>query len=412
MTFFQGQPLKLGQIVGGHYRIVKPLGNGGFGETYLAEDTQVMNKKVALKRFTFVSTDPAIFNKAKELFKRESDVLYKLTNPFNNTNIPQFFACFEENQELYLVQEFIEGETFRDELRRRRTLREDEVIELLKDVLRVLKFIHQANIIHRDIKPENLIRRKGDRQFVLIDFGAVKEEVAKTFVNSSSPAKGTQIYSPGYTPREQHSGNAKEYSDIYALGMTAIEALTGLEPKDLPEDRRTGEIIWRDKAQVSDGFAKILEKMVRDDWKQRYRSAVEVLEAVEKLNKLPLSLWFAVLGPIVMFVYLGVAFLVNSNYNYEKTNPKSSENTSATKVNKSGREVNQPGKDKRDSSTSNKGSSDSESGLRFKRSQPKLSPASQPVEPSSSPTPTNENDSDMPIRFKRATPKSTPNTSP
>lgn len=284
MTFLQGQPLKPGQIVRTHYRIVKLLGKGAFGETYLAEDTDKKNEQVALKRLTFVSTDPAIFNKAKDLFKRESDVLYKLTNPFNNTNIPQFFACFEENQELYLGQEFIEGETFRDELRRIRTLGEDEVIELLKDVLRVLKFIHQAKIIHRDIKPDNLIRRTGDRQFVLIDFGAVKEEVAKTFVNSSSPVKGTQIYSPGYTPREQHSGNAKEYSDIYALGMTAIEALTGLEPKDLPEDRRTGEIIWRDKAQVSDGLAKILEKMVRDDWKKRYRSAVEVLKALEMIN--------------------------------------------------------------------------------------------------------------------------------
>ena len=337
MTFLQGQPLKPGDIVRGHYCIIRLLGEGNFGETYLAADIDRRNEEVAVKRLTFISSNPAIFKKAKELFERESSVLCKLTDPVINNQIPKFFTYFEENQQFYLVQEVIQGQTLKQELRRVRMLGEDAVVELLEDVLGVLKFIHQKGIIHRDIKPENLMRRNSDRKFVLIDFGAVKEEVAKTIVNTASPAKGTQIYTPGYAPREQRQGDAKENSDIYALGMTAIEALTGIAAENLPEDRNTGEIIWRDKAQVSKGLAKILEEMVRDDWKKRYRSASEVLEALDKfkhtlivsprgqgqsggtsqpvpvgvtgvISKLPLWSWFVILAPIVIITVLPISF--------------------------------------------------------------------------------------------------------
>ncbi|MFB2969529.1 protein kinase [Aerosakkonema sp. BLCC-F183] len=337
MTFLQGQPLQVGQIVGGHYRIIKLLGKGSFGETYLAEDSQAMDKKCAVKRLTFVSNDPSTFNKAKDLFKREASVLHKLTNPPTNNQIPQFFAHFDDNQEFYLVQELIEGHTLSDELQRVRTLPEEQVVELLEDVLKILEYIHSQGIIHRDIKPENLMRRNRDKKIVLIDFGAVKEVVARS-IFQNSPQKGTQIHTAGYAPKEQRQGDAKPNSDIYALGMTAIEALTGLNPEKLPTDPRTGEVAWRDKAQVSNGLAKILEQMVRDDWHKRYRSTSEVLEAVEKfkntlivspgqgqsvaktqpiqgrasgvISQMPLLLLFAILAPIVMFVSFGIAFLV------------------------------------------------------------------------------------------------------
>lgn len=268
------------QIIGGHYEIIKVLGKGGFGETYLAQDLHAMNKECVVKRLTFEIQDPEMLEKARSLFEREAKVLYDLTNN-NSSNIqqiPRFLAYFEENQQFYLVQEYIEGSTLRNELKQKGKLNETEAVKLLEDVLEILKFLHNCNppIIHRDIKPENLIRRSGDNKIILIDFGSVtaREKISK--LQSSK----TYIRTYGYSPKEQLEGNAQPNSDIYALGITALEILTGKSSQDFDPYREIDveQVINFTKASVSKPLQKILQKMVEFDAKnRRYQSVNAVI---------------------------------------------------------------------------------------------------------------------------------------
>jgi serine/threonine protein kinase len=151
------------QTIGGHYQILRSLGEGNFGLTYLAEDLHARKRQVVVKQFCFVCNSQTTLNKAKELFEREGEVLYHLSNSFQNNQIPRFIGFFEENQEFYLVEEFIEGRTLREELAEKIRLTEDEVVDFLKDVLSILKVINEKGIVHRDIKPDNVIIRASDR---------------------------------------------------------------------------------------------------------------------------------------------------------------------------------------------------------------------------------------------------------
>ncbi|MCC5634066.1 serine/threonine protein kinase [Nostoc sphaeroides CHAB 2801] len=281
--------LIVGNIVGGHYKVIRTLGSGNFGETYLAEDLYARNRKCAVKRFNFASNDPDTFNKAKELFQREAKVLFDLSNPLRNDRIPQFFADFDDNKEFYLVQEFIEGHNLGQELQKITKLEEDKVVDLLEEVLEILKFIHSKKIIHRDIKPENLMRRVPDNKIVLIDFGAVKEVVAQS-ANTTLGKKPTRIYTEDYAPREQRQGKPRLNSDIYALGITALQALAGLDIEHL-KDTKTGEVIWGSQIQVSKGLEKILKRMVHEDYNRRYQLADDVLHAIKKYKKQYKKTW-------------------------------------------------------------------------------------------------------------------------
>jgi serine/threonine protein kinase len=323
-----------GNLVGGHYKIIASLDSGNFGETYLAEDTHCMNRKCVVKRFSFSSINAQIFKKAQELFEREADVLYQL-NTHQNQHIPHFFAYFNDAQEFYLVEEWIDGDTLYKELKRKQRLTEDEIVDFLEEVCPALKFIHSQGIIHRDIKPENLMRRNSNKKIVLIDFGAVKEEVAKSTIVTPQ-AKATQIYTLGYAPPEQVQGMPQTNSDIYALGMTALQLLTGLEPEDL-KDTKTGEVILPKDIKVSDKLAQILNKMVCEQHWQRYQSAEDVIQDIEQYRKTQLVLFglnpsqgkslnsiavkksinpllvFAITAPIATVIFVVMSFLTIRN---------------------------------------------------------------------------------------------------
>ncbi|MFM6151909.1 MAG: protein kinase domain-containing protein, partial [Sphaerospermopsis kisseleviana] len=258
----------------------EPLGSGNFGKAYLAEDSRARNRKCVVKKFDFSNSNQAAFNKAKELFEREAEFLYKLSNSDQNHYIPQFFASFDEGQEFYLVEEWIQGQTLGEELQQKHRLTEDEIVDLLNEVLEILKFIHSQGVIHRDIKPENLMRRNQNDRIVLIDFGAVKEMVAQS-TNIAPSIKMTMIYTEGYAPPEQRQGMPQYNSDIYALGMTALELLTGLEPENL-KNRKTGEIIWPSTLQISAELINILEKMVDEKYNRRYQTAEDVLKQLNQ----------------------------------------------------------------------------------------------------------------------------------
>jgi len=265
------------KILGGRYHIINELGSGAFGKTYLAEDRHRPGNPVCVVKQLI----PQVVNQITlRLFNAEAEILEKLGN---HDRIPRLFAHFQENQEFYLVQEFISGHNLEEELPPSQQWSEDRVIHLLREILEVLAFVHQQNAIHRDLKPEN-IRRRQDGKIVLIDFGAVKQIGTQVTNATISPISSNTISvgTPGYMPSEQRNGKPKFSSDVYAVGMIGIQALTGIYPYLLPEDA-DAEIIWRNRANVSSNLADILDKMVRYDFRQRYLSAVEALAAIMAL---------------------------------------------------------------------------------------------------------------------------------
>jgi len=273
----------LGTILDKRYKIISLLGKGGFGETYLAEDVRRMERHCVVKRLQPVSKDPNTLHEAKLLFESEARTLEKLGQ--EHGQIPDLLDYFEENQEFYLVQELVEGKSLDAILTAVGRLPEAQIIALLLDVLAVLSFVHRHKVIHRDIKPSNLMRRHKDGKIVLIDFGAVKQ-VQTQIVNSQGQTTFSRIIgTPGYMPQEQGVGKPRFSSDIYALGMVAIEALTGLAPSQLSEDVRTGEVIWQDQTHISPQLAIILDKMVRSYLKERYQSVDEVLNDLRDLRQ-------------------------------------------------------------------------------------------------------------------------------
>lgn len=274
----------LGKIIGGRYQIVRHLGGGGFGQTYLAEDQHLPGKpSCVVKLLRPKVTDPRAMQVARRLFHREAEMLSKLGK---HDQIPRLFAHFEEQNQFYLVQEFIEGEVFSRFLKKSDRLSEMQVIALLQDVLNTLSFVHQHQVVHRDIKPSNLILRKTDQRIVLIDFGAVKQ-IDQSSSNEDSTNVTIAVGSMGYMPNEQLAGKPRLSSDVYAVGMVAIRALTGLYPAQLLDDPRSGEVLWQEHAHVGPELAAILDRMICYDHRQRYQSAGEVLQALTALGIRP-----------------------------------------------------------------------------------------------------------------------------
>jgi serine/threonine-protein kinase len=276
------------QVLASRYRILKNIGSGAFGVTFLAEDHNIPTQpKCVVKQLKPLVTDPNHLEQARKLFEKEAATLSKVGT---HNQIPYLKDYFEEDEEFYLVQDFIDGTPLDQELILGQEWSEEAVLSLLQDCLPILEFIHSQTppIIHRDLKPANLIRRKQDGKIILVDFGAVKESF-QTKLIQSTVAIGTR----GYMPTEQIRGKPRPASDIFALGMVAIQALTGVNPIDLPEDEN-GELVWQyiedEEGQlqirvvVSPGLAEILSKMICHDLKDRYRTAHEVIADLDKLE--------------------------------------------------------------------------------------------------------------------------------
>lgn len=273
----------IGRLLDQRYKVVEMLGQGGFGHTYLAKDTRRPgNPNCVVKQLKPAIGDPDFLKIARRLFNNEAETLEKLGN---NDQIPQLLAYFEEGEEFFLVEEFIDGHPLSKELTTGTKLSESQVIEILGDILSILEFVHSNNVIHRDIKPDNLIRRSSDNKLVLVDFGAVKQIKIHSFITQENLNQETvAIGTPGYMPSEQGQGRPRTSSDIYAVGMIGLQALTGVYPTQLPEDPETGEIIWRHLADANNQFAAFLNKMVRHYFKFRYQSATDALQEIRALS--------------------------------------------------------------------------------------------------------------------------------
>jgi len=267
--------LQISQLLGGRYQIQYHLGGGGYGQTYLAVDRHLPTHPACIvKQLQPVARDPQNLQLASRLFNTEAEVLYKLGK---HSQIPQLFAHFQQEGEFYLVQEYIEGTNLAIELARDKPWSEPEAIAFLQDILSALTFVHQQRVIHRDLKPSNLIRRHSDNRIVLLDFGAVK------LMTTQLPMKGTQtvaVGTPGYMPIEQMNGNPSYSSDLYAVGMLAIQALTGLDPARnvLPRHPRSGEIDWHEYAPIEPELATVIDKLVCQNEKDRYACASDALK--------------------------------------------------------------------------------------------------------------------------------------
>ncbi|MDJ0617455.1 MAG: bifunctional serine/threonine-protein kinase/formylglycine-generating enzyme family protein [Calothrix sp. MO_192.B10] len=261
-------------ILAGRYEIIRQLGGGGFAITYLAKDTMQPSQPICVvKQLRPNHTHPRIV----EFFEKEAAILERLGK---HPQIPQLLAHFRENGNLYIVQEFIEGQDLSKEMQPGKRLSEGYVTRLLEEVLKVLSFVHKQGVIHRDIKPQNLMRRRQDGKIFLIDFGVVKEIASLMFNSQGEIVSSISIGTPGYMPTEQGMGKPRLASDIYALGITGIQALVGTLPSNLEEDPQTGEIVWQDKVHISEHLAKVLTTMVRRHHSLRYYSAKEALQAL------------------------------------------------------------------------------------------------------------------------------------
>ncbi len=273
----------LGKLLDRRYLIIKELAEGGFSQTYLAEDTRLpKNPQCVVKHLNPTIDDPIFTQKALELFKAEAETLQELGR---HDLIPQLYAYFQENKEFYLVQEYIAGHPLSTEMSPGSQMAEARVAQIVKEVLEILRFVHTYNVIHRDIKPSNLIRRHSDGKLVLIDFGTVKQ-VQMEVASAHNKAKVTlPIGTPGYMSYEQERGQSVACSDIYSLGMVALQALTGKHPSQFPRDR-DNEINWRSYINVGREFAAVLDRMTRCNPRDRYQTVDEALKDIAKLPKL------------------------------------------------------------------------------------------------------------------------------
>ncbi|MDJ0671054.1 MAG: serine/threonine-protein kinase, partial [Microcystis sp. M53598_WE2] len=263
------------------YQTLRILGKGGFGATFVSSDLSLPDKPLCVvKQLQPPPKDASVFRMAKDLFDREAETLAKLgVHP----QIPRLLDYFEDNQEFYLVQEYVKGHNLHQEVKKRGPFSEAGVKQFLSELLPILKYVHAQKVIHRDIKPANLIRRQTDRKLVLIDFGAVKNQVNSVMANADSQTAFTNfaVGTQGFAPPEQMAMRPVYASDIYAVGATCLYLLTGKSPKAIEVDINTGELLWEKLVKVSPQFAKVLKTMLEVSVRHRYKSAQEVMDALD-----------------------------------------------------------------------------------------------------------------------------------
>ncbi len=272
------------KLLNNRYQVIQVLGRGGFGETFLAEDTHMPSRRrCVIKQLKPVTNDPKTHEMIQQRFEREAATLEYLGE--GSDSIPKLYAYFSENEQFYLVQEWIQGQTLADIIESQGTFNEAIVREIVVNLLSVLNYVHSKGIIHRDIKPDNIILQPSSQPWgkpILIDFGAVKETIRSVVNSPGVPTPSLVIGTPGYMAREQAIGHPVYATDIYSLGLTAIFLLTGKHPQDLQANPQTGEIIWQNDASgISPDFAMIIDRAIKPNVSDRYGTAMQMLSALQ-----------------------------------------------------------------------------------------------------------------------------------
>lgn len=274
------------QILSGRYIPMKLLGQGGFGAAFLAIDRYTpSNRRCVVKEFK----PPESFGEqalkiARNLFDREAVALERLGT---HSQIPDLYAFFPlsvegfpdrstQEEYFFLVQEYIEGQDLEKECRQKGKLSQSEILEVLRQILTILQFVHENGSIHRDIKPSNIMRADNGSLY-LLDFGAVKQ-VSTTA--SVTPSSSTGIHTPGFAPPEQmRGGQIFASSDLYALAATCVALVTGKTVTDLynPYEDRWD---WHPYAEVDPLMAGVIDRMLATCPGDRYESARDALDAL------------------------------------------------------------------------------------------------------------------------------------
>lgn len=287
------QTTHLGQLCGSkslfrdRYKILRILGRGGFGVTFLARNMRLpANPLCVIKQLCPRASNRKSWERAKQRFEKEAITLSKLGS---HSQIPMLLDFFENRGEFYLIQEYVRGCTLAREVRRNGVKTEATVKQFIQEILPVLSYIHKHHAIHRDIKPQNILRCKDDGRLVLIDFGAVKDELVQQENHTSVDGNASTHFvgTMGFAPPEQFYLSPVYASDIYAVGITCVYLLTGKAPLELDSDRVTGEILWQKEANVSEHFGNLLSKMIKTSLVERFKSVDEVKWALELEKHIP-----------------------------------------------------------------------------------------------------------------------------
>ncbi len=280
----------IGKNLNGRYRVISALGTGRFGTTYLAEDQHRPGRpRCVIKQLQLNSNNTQLVEVTRRLFNTEAETLQKISH---HEQIPELLASFEEKGQFFLVQEFIPGPSLISEILTDQALPEPRVNKLLKEILQVLEFVHAQGVVHRNLKADNIIHHEQLDKWVLINFGSEKalKEISDQLMGQKKDAAET-FSPPGYAQEKSTISNGPSASsDIYALGMICLQALTGIAPSDIERDLKTGEIRWPAEitSRVSPKLRNIISKMVFHDSSQRYSSATEVLQALNTSPGFPL----------------------------------------------------------------------------------------------------------------------------
>jgi serine/threonine protein kinase, bacterial len=268
------------RLLNDRYKVIETLGSGGFGETFLAEDTYMPSlRRCVVKKLLQVQRSADLTQLIRDRFQREAATLERLGN--GHSQIPSLYAYFygKDDGQFYLVQELVEGESLSSLIAKRGILSEGEVRQFLVDIIPVFSYIHSNGIVHRDVKPDNIIFRHHDRLPVLIDFGAVREAIGTEI---GSQGQSIVIGTPGYMASEQAMGRPVYSSDIYSLGMTAIYLLTGKTPSQLPVNDEGTRFIWQNEVpQISSNLAEIIDRSIGYHPSDRFANADAFLQALQ-----------------------------------------------------------------------------------------------------------------------------------
>ncbi len=279
-------------LLNNRYQIIRTLGSGGFGDTFLAEDTQMPSqRRCVIKQLKPIENNPQIYQLVQERFAREGAILEELGGV--SEQIPTLYAYFCLEEQFYLVQEWVEGDTLTTKVQQQGLFNESSVREILSNLLPVLDFVHSKRIVHRDIKPDNIIWRHSDSKPVLIDFGAVRETMATVVNSQGSLTRSIIIGTPGYMPSEQAAGRAVYSSDLYSLGLTIVYLLSGKSPQQLETDSNTGEILWESEVgNISASLKTVIDRAIAFHPRERFSTALEMLQALQTATPFPATVPF------------------------------------------------------------------------------------------------------------------------
>ena len=316
------------QLIAGRYRLLQPLGSGGFGDTFLGSDEQLPSgRRVVVKRLRPIKDDEPAREAINTAFRREAQLLEQVG--WDHSQIPELFAYFEEDSAFWLVQEFIPGPTLANLGR----IDADTARHILREILPVLIHLHSRNLIHRDIKPDNIILRESDQKPVLIDFGAVRETMSTVMMSSGAACNSFVIGTQGFMPPEQAAGRAIFSSDLYALSLSLISLLTGKSPQALSTDPISGAVLWRSDAPATDNnLADLLDRAIQPIPAQRFASAQAMLDSLQAAECPPLAIAASTAAPLQTLVEVPIP----PHTEAESTASAASENPSSSMIYQSG----------------------------------------------------------------------------